>query len=65
MEMELIEFFKEHGVSIQITLDIEHAPTVHAFIGDKYKDLHRTEGVTLGHALALMKEKYYELMNNQ
>ena len=65
MEMELINFFKEHGVSIQITLDINHAPTVHAFIGNNKKDLYRTEGITLSHALALMKEKYCELMNNK
>ena len=63
--MELINFFKEREVAIQITLDTDYLPTVHAFMGHKYKDLHRTEGTTLAHALALMKEKYYEVLDNK
>ena len=61
---EGIKFFRDNRVSIQITLDNNNEPTVHAFIGEKgkIKGLYKTQGVTVDHALNLMKIKYFEIM---
>ena len=61
---EDIKFFRDNEVSIQITLDNSNEPTVHAFIGEKgkVKGLYKTQGVTVDHALKLMKIKYFDIM---
>jgi hypothetical protein len=59
---QLLEMFKEKGVSIQITADRDKNPTVHAFIWNEeekgYK-LHDTVHETVVGALELMKEKLF------
>jgi hypothetical protein len=47
--------FKENEISIQITLDLGKAPTVHAF--DIDRTLHKTEDDSLLVALKKMEEK--------
>lgn len=51
----LIEELQSMGASIQITLDLEKSPTVHAFDSDK--NLHKTEAYTLEKALDMMRFK--------
>lgn len=52
---ELLDFFQEEGVAIQITLDIGKRPTVHAL----HNGIHRSEHDTIVGALELMKEKLF------
>lgn len=57
---ELLKFFKEEGVALQITLDINHKPTVHAIPnGGNMYELQFTDGDTLVEALQNMKEKLF------
>lgn len=57
---ELLKFFEEEGISLQITLDINQKPTVHALdsrgivLGLQYAD-----GETVIKALQNMKEKLF------
>lgn len=55
---EYLDIFKENGIAIQITLDVNHNSTVHAIPKDeRYAGLQRTEHETLIGALELMKER--------
>lgn len=56
---ELLEYFKEKGVAIQITLDIGMNPTVHALYLKDQERLHKTEAKTIESALELMKYKLF------
>ena len=59
---ELLEFFKEHRVPIQITLDLDCKPTVHALYKYNGDNIHATEGETLEDALLAMRKKYLDAM---
>lgn len=52
---DLLDFFKENDVSIQITLDIGCFPTVHAFDKKHYNKLLFSEGNTISEALENVK----------
>jgi hypothetical protein len=57
---ELLNFFKENGVALQLTLDIGLNPTVHAFHkSEGVMNLHSTEGETLTEALEDMKRRLF------
>jgi hypothetical protein len=51
----ILRKFKDGGIPIQITIDIDKPVTVHAF--DLLKDLHKTSDTTLLGALNKMAEK--------
>lgn len=51
---ELLEFFRWNEVPIQITIDINNKPTVHAISGG---EIHETEHENVEDALELMKVK--------
>ena len=57
---KFLDFFKNQGVSLQITLDSGKRPTVHAqLMGEKGLELHKTEGSTMEAALLNMKFKLF------
>ena len=56
---ELFEFFKKNNVSMQITLDVNRAPTVHAFINGVDQKIKTTKGATLIEALENMKDELF------
>ena len=51
---DLLEFFQYNNVSIQITLDVDKYPTVHAIYK---KELYKTEHEDVISALKAMKKK--------
>lgn len=53
---ELLDYFKERNVAIQITLDIGENPTVHAI---HEREIFRTEATTIKSALERMKYKLF------
>lgn len=56
----LLDFFKGNKVPIQITLDIDQNPTVHAFHEVEGKmELHKTDGESVLEALENMKNKLF------
>ncbi|MGV4321205.1 hypothetical protein [Bacillus mojavensis] len=58
---ELLKFFKEKGVSLQITVDINYKPTVHAIpAGCSVADLKFADGETVMEALENMKVNLFE-----
>lgn len=58
---ELLQFFKEKEVSLQITLDINERPTVHAIEKEHgLGDLEFASGETLVEALKNMKWKLFD-----
>lgn len=57
---ELLNFFKDNGVALQITLDLESKPTVHAIPqGRSVIDLEFTDGDNVVEALENMKVKLF------
>lgn len=57
---QLLKFFEENKVALQITLDIGKKPTVHAFHKDEgIMNLHNTVGLTVEEALENMKIKLF------
>ena len=59
---ELLEFFREHKVSIQITVEPHVNPTVHAIFKYNGDEVHVSTGETVAEALQAMKNKYIEAM---
>ena len=59
---ELLEFFKEYRVPIQITLDPDANPTVHALYKYNGENIHMTTAETLEGALLAMKKEYEKAM---
>lgn len=57
---ELLEFFKVKGVPIQITLDLDVKPTVHALFNKDGRKIHKTGGETIFEALSNMKMKLFK-----
>ena len=56
---ELLNYFEDKGVSIQITLSVGELPTVHAlFKYEGEQKLLNTESDTLISSLRLMRDKY-------
>jgi hypothetical protein len=59
---QLLNKFAENGVGVQITLDIDRQPTVHAIPSKEMvhiKGIQFTQDDTLVGALELMKEKLF------
>ncbi|MED3792453.1 hypothetical protein P4571_08350 [Niallia alba] len=57
---KLLGFFKENKVPIQITIDIDKNPTVHAFYEVEGKmELYKTVGESVESALLNMKSKLF------
>lgn len=56
---ELLKFFKNNGVAIQITIDLNCNPTVHAIPSTGFRGLQKTEGKTVVEALEKMKANLF------
>ncbi|GIN67083.1 hypothetical protein FKN04_13005 [Bacillus glycinifermentans] len=56
----LLDFFKENCVALQITIDINRKPTVHAVPkGRSFMDMESTVGETVVEALKNMKNRLF------
>lgn len=59
---ELLDFFKENCVALQITIDIHRKPTVHAIPkGRSMMNMEFTDGETVVEALKNMKNKLFKV----
>lgn len=57
---ELLKFFKDENVAIQITIEVRGLPTVHAFDRNNYNKFLVTEGDTVFKALKKMKIELFK-----